>query len=230
MAVKVAKFGGTSMANAESIKEIARIIKSDEERKFIVVSAPGKRFSEDKKVTDMLYSCYHEVELNGNCTDSFKKVRERFVKIVDDLGIDLDINRYLDEVEEGINKYRSADYTASRGEYLGALVMSAVLGYNFIDAKDVMFFNNDGDFEMEHTNDVLTAQLKKVGNAVIPGFYGSDSNGNIVTFSRGGSDVSGAVIARAVGASVYENWTDVNGFLTADPRIVKNPKHIAKLS
>ena len=230
MAVKVAKFGGTSMANAESISQIASIIRADEERKFVVVSAPGKRFSEDRKVTDMLYSCYHEVELNGECAESFKKVRERFTRIVADLALDLDMDRYLDEVESDINKYRSAEFTASRGEYLGAIIMAAVLDYTFIDAKEVMLFNEDGEFDMEHTNDVLSARLKKVGNAVIPGFYGSDPNGNIVTFSRGGSDVTGAVIARAVGASVYENWTDVDGFMTADPRIVSNPKHIEKLS
>lgn len=230
MAVKVAKFGGTSMASADSITQVASIVKADEERKYVVVSAPGKRFSSDKKITDMLYACYHDVELNGECSDNFNKIRERYLGIVKDLGLDLDMDKYLDEVEKGIVKYRSADYAASRGEYLGAVIMAAVLGYAFIDAKDIIFFNENGDFDSERTNNATKAVLKKVGNAVIPGFYGSDGMGNIITFSRGGSDITGAVIARAVEASVYENWTDVDGFMTTDPRVVNNPKHIERLS
>ncbi|MCI8729072.1 MAG: aspartate kinase [Clostridia bacterium] len=230
MAVKVVKFGGTSMADAASITKVANIVKSDSERKYVVVSAPGKRYSEDRKITDMLYSCYHDVELCGECRETFDKIRERFRGIVKELDIDINIDKYLDEVEEGIVKYRSADYAASRGEYLGGIIVSAVLGYSFIDAKDVIKFNASGDFDSELTNEYVKNAVRKTGNAVIPGFYGSDDAGNIVTFSRGGSDITGAVIARAVEASVYENWTDVDGFMTTDPRVVKDPVHIEQLT
>ncbi|MEG2084359.1 MAG: aspartate kinase [Clostridia bacterium] len=231
MAVKVVKFGGTSMANAKTITQVASIVKSDIERKFIVVSAPGKREDGDRKVTDLLYSCYHDVETNGDCKVTFEIIRQRFLQICNDLKLNLDINKYIAEVENGIYKYRSSEYCASRGEYLSALIMSAVLGFEFIDAKDIIKFNANGDFDAELTNTLAHERLSKcVGGAVIPGFYGSDDSGAIKTFSRGGSDVSGAIIARSAGASVYENWTDVDGFMTTDPRIVKNPKPIAELS
>lgn len=230
MNTKVCKFGGTSMANSENINAIAKIIASDSERRFVIVSAPGKRNSNDRKITDMLYACYHEVELNGECHDTFSQIRQRYVDIVEDLKLDIDINKYLDEVYNGIVKYRSSDYAASRGEYLGGVIMAKRLGVEFIDPKDLIKFNANGDFDAETTNEITKQRLKDVKQAVIPGFYGSDVNGNIKTFSRGGSDITGAIIARAVGAKVYENWTDVNGFMICDPRIVKNPAHIAELS
>ncbi|MDE7071723.1 MAG: aspartate kinase [Clostridia bacterium] len=230
MSITVAKFGGTSMADAKSITKVAEIIKQDKKRRYVVVSAPGKRFSQDHKVTDMLYACYHDLQINGECKDTFEKIRERFKGIVEDLAIDLDIDSYLDKVEEEMYKYDSAEFCASRGEYLSAVIMAKVLGYAFVDAKDIMVFNDNGDFEAELTNEKVKSALAGIERAVVPGFYGGDEAGIVRTFSRGGSDVSGAVIARAVGASLYENWTDVNGFMSADPRIVSNPKPIATLS
>lgn len=230
MSITVAKFGGTSMADAKAITKVAEIIKQDAKRRYVVVSAPGKRFSQDHKVTDMLYACYHDLQINGECKDTFDKIRERFKGIAEDLAIDLDIDKYLDKVEEEMNKYASAEFCASRGEYLSAVIMAKVLGYTFIDAKDIMVFDENGDFQAELTDDKVKSALAKVERAVIPGFYGGDEAGIVHTFSRGGSDVSGAVIARAVGASLYENWTDVNGFMSADPRIVTNPKPISTLS
>ena len=230
MSIKVVKFGGTSMADAKSIRQVAEIIKQDKERRYVVVSAPGKRFSQDHKVTDMLYACYHDMQINGECKATFDKIRERFKGIVKDLGLGLDIDSYLDKVEEEMLKYNSAEFCASRGEYLSAVITAEVLGYEFIDAKDVMIFDANGDFDSESTNEKVKSVLENVERAVVPGFYGGDSEGIVHTFSRGGSDVSGAVIARAVGASLYENWTDVNGFMSADPRLVDNPKPIETLS
>ena len=230
MKTKVCKFGGTSMANSNNITDIANIVNSDNTRKYVIVSAPGKRTGADRKITDMLYACYHEVELNGECADTFSKIRERYVEIVTDLKLDLDINSCLDEVEEGIKKYRTSDYAASRGEYLGGIIMSAVLGFEFVDPCDMIRFNDLGEFDADTTNELVAKRLSKVDYAVIPGFYGADSAGNIKTFSRGGSDVTGAIISRAVMANIYENWTDVNGFMTCDPRIVENPVHIESLS
>lgn len=230
MSITVAKFGGTSMADAKAITQVADIIKQDKKRRYVVVSAPGKRFSQDHKVTDMLYACYHDLQINGECKDTFEKIRERFKGIVNDLAIDLDIDKYLDKVEEEIYKYASAEFCASRGEYLSAVIMAKVLGYTFIDAKDIMVFDENGDFQSELTNEKVRGALANIERAVVPGFYGGDGAGIVHTFSRGGSDVSGAVIARAVGASLYENWTDVNGFMSADPRIVQEPKPISTLS
>lgn len=230
MSVTVVKFGGTSMADAKSINQVADIVKQDKKRRYVVVSAPGKRFSQDHKITDMLYACYHDLQINGECKATFDKIRERFKGIVSDLGLDIDIDAYLNQVESDMLKYNSAEFCASRGEYLSAIITAAKLDYKFIDAKDIMVFNENGDFEPEITNEKVKQVLSKVERAVIPGFYGGDESGLVHTFSRGGSDVSGAVIARAVGATMYENWTDVNGFMTADPRIVSNPKPIEKLS
>ena len=227
----VCKFGGTSMADANTIRKCAEIVKSDARRKFVVVSAPGKSKTEPLKVTDALIACHKEVKETGSCKTAFAHVRERFLRMVADLGIDLDIGRYLDEVEAGIvNNPGNADYAASRGEYLSAIVFSHVLGLPFVDAKELVFFEKNGHFESEYSNDKCGEILGDMDGAVIPGFYGVNRSGKITTFSRGGSDITGSVIARAVSADVYENWTDVNGFLVADPRIVDNPQKITKLS
>ncbi|MCX4362292.1 MAG: aspartate kinase [Clostridia bacterium] len=230
MSITVVKFGGTSMADAKAIRQVAEIIKKDKKRRYVVVSAPGKRFSQDHKVTDMLYACYHDIQINGECKNTFGKIRERFKGIVDDLAIELDIDSYLDVVEKEMYKFNSAEFCASRGEYLSAVIIAKVLGYTFVDAKDIMLFTENGEFDAERTNELVASTLANIQTAVVPGFYGGDESGIVHTFSRGGSDVSGAVIARAVGASLYENWTDVNGFMSADPRIVDEPKPIAKLS
>ncbi len=226
--IKVSKFGGTSMADKSSIEQVIKIIKSDVDRRFVVVSAPGKRFSEDDKITDLLYQSYKE--RFDDRQPSFAKIKERYITIVKELGSKLDIEKYLYEVEQGIENSRSGDYAASRGEYLCALIFADMLGWEFVDAADIIKFNSKGQFDSETTNDLVFARLKDTKNAVIGGFYGSMPDGAIKTFSRGGSDITGSIIARGVKADLYENWTDVNGFMSADPRIIKNPKPINVLS
>lgn len=228
--MKVCKFGGTSMATAQSILNVKSIIERDEERKYVIVSAPGKRFSSDIKVTDLLYNAYQEKFETGACKNNISLIRARFVELAKDLGLDLDMNKYIDEVEEGILKSKSADYAASRGEYLSAIIMSAVLGYDMLDAGDIIKFKHDGLFDSELTNDLVKKYAGTQKGIVIPGFYGRMPDKSIKTFTRGGSDFTGAIIARGVGADVYENWTDVNGFLVTDPRLVDSPKHIEVLS
>ena len=228
--VKVCKFGGTSMASVASITQVKNIILSDPARKFVVVSAPGKRFGDDIKVTDLLLEAYREKCEFGSCGNAFELIRDRFVGLCRDFDLDLDIDRYLDETEAGINNSTSSDFAASRGEYLSALVVAEVLGYRFVDAAEIVKFKVDGTFDAEYTNDLVAALKNAEGGIVIPGFYGRMPDGTIKTFSRGGSDVTGAIVARGVSADVYENWTDVNGFMVTDPRIVKNPRHIAALS
>lgn len=230
MGLKVCKFGGTSMADAKTIRLIANIVKSDNERRFVVVSAPGKRVISDPKITDTLYKCYDEKQEKGNCRNSFSIIRKRFTEIVQDLKISLDIKSLLDEIEKGIIESDRPDFAASSGEFLAAKILAEVLDFEFIDAKELIKFDAKERYDIEYTNDVIKRRLCDVENAVIPGFYGALSDGTIKTFSRGGSDITGAIIARAVGADVYENWTDVNGFMTTDPRIVTNPKPIDIIS
>ncbi len=230
MAVKVCKFGGTSMADGNVIKNVKKIIESDAERKFIVVSAPGKRYSADKKVTDLLLNCYAEVSACGDIKAAFAPVRARFVSLVKELELDFDINSVLDETEKAIAAEKSEDFTASRGEYLNARIVAKVLGAKFIDAKDVIFFDGNGALDGEKSYKAVAEALKGVERAVFPGFYGTGADGKVKTFSRGGSDISGAIVARAVKASLYENWTDVSGFLACDPRLVDCPKRIKTIS
>ena len=230
MAVKVCKFGGTSMADGNVMNRVKSIIDSDKDRKFIVVSAPGKRYSGDVKVTDMLYECYREVEEKGSCGAAFALIRNRFTSIVKELNIDFDIGSVLDETEARINREKSEDFTASRGEYLSARVMAEVLGAKFIDAEDVIFFDLNGAYDAEKSDRAINEALRGAARAVFPGFYGRGSDGKVKTFSRGGSDISGAIVARAVNATTYENWTDVSGFLACDPRIVESPRRIKALS
>ncbi|HIR98929.1 MAG TPA: aspartate kinase [Candidatus Coproplasma avistercoris] len=230
MAVKVCKFGGTSMADGNVMNRVKSIIDSDKDRKFIVVSAPGKRYSGDVKVTDMLYECYREVEEKGSCGAAFALIRNRFTSIVKELNIDFDISSVLDETEVRINREKSEDFTASRGEYLSARVMAEVLGAKFIDAEDVIFFDKNGAYDAEKSDRAINEALRGAARAVFPGFYGRGADGKVKTFSRGGSDISGAIVARAVNATIYENWTDVSGFLACDPRIVESPRRIKALS
>jgi aspartate kinase len=228
--LKVCKFGGTSVAGSAEIENVAKIVLSDKERKYIIVSAPGKRYKGDTKITDLLYKCADEASKTGDCP-SFEIVANRFREIVKELKVKIDIDSYLSAVKENIISTKGdKNYAASRGEYLNALIISAKLGFEFIDAADIVKFNHKGQFDGVYTSDIASARLKKAENAVIPGFYGSLSDGKIKTFSRGGSDITGSIIAEAVNADLYENWTDVDGFLTADPNIVENPALIDMLS
>ncbi|MGQ9779803.1 MAG: aspartate kinase [Bacillota bacterium] len=226
MGIKVAKFGGTSLADAGQFRKVRAIVTADPERRYIVPSAPGKRHPKDQKITDLLYLCHAHVQQDVPFDDVFSIISERFLQIVHELGLALDLRPYLDEIKKQIAQGASADYTASRGEYLNGLILAELLGYEFIDAAEVIFFRPDGTLDRERTWRALGERLAAVPRAVIPGFYGSLPNGAIKTFPRGGSDISGAIVARGVGADLYENWTDVSGFLMADPRIVPNPKPI----
>ncbi len=218
------------MADGNTMQAVKKIIDSDVKRKYVVVSAPGKRFNGDVKVTDLLYACYGELKEKGDCSQSFAKVRARFESIVKELNLSMDIKAVLDETQRRLNEEQSEDFTASRGEYLSARIMAELLGVKFIDGEDVVFFKEDGRLDGEKTYRAISQAVADGANAVFPGFYGRGADGKVKTFSRGGSDISGAIVARAVNASVYENWTDVSGFLACDPRIVDNPRRIKNLS
>jgi len=226
MGVKVVKFGGSSLADANQFKKVADIIKSDEKRRFVVPSAPGKRFKEDIKVTDMLYSCYELASKKKDFSESFNLIKDRYNGIIADLGLELCLDEEFEEIERSLKARAGRDYAASRGEYLNGIVLAKYLGFNFIDAGEVIFFDEKGNFMLEKTVSAIRERVRGLDNAVIPGFYGVSLNDTIKTFSRGGSDVTGSIVANAVKADIYENWTDVNGFLIADPRIVENPEVI----
>ena len=220
------KFGGSSLADAGQFRRVASIVRAEESRRYVVPSAPGKRYAGDAKVTDMLYRCY-DLSRDGQSIDElFAQIEERFTSIIKDLGISLSLTQEFNRIRASIMHLPGRDYVASRGEYLNGLILANFLGYDFIDAAKVIFFHDNGAFDAERTNAVLSETLKKHPRAVIPGFYGSMPNGTIKTFSRGGSDVTGSIVARAASADIYENWTDVSGFLMADPRMVENPRVI----
>lgn len=230
MANKVVKFGGSSLADANQFRKVADIIKSDDKRRYVVPSAPGKRFSDDIKVTDMLYKC---CELAGSGVDfieDFQIIKDRYNGIISDLGIDISLDADFDIIVNELKSRPAKDYAASRGEFLNGKVLAAYLGFNFVDAADVVIFDTKGQLLLDETVKAVRAQLKDLDNAVIPGFYGRTTEGVIKTFSRGGSDVTGSIIANAVNAEIYENWTDVSGFLVADPRIVENPEAIETIT
>ncbi len=226
MSLKVLKFGGSSLADAEHFRQVAEIIKSEPERRYVVASAPGKRESGDTKVTDLLYECYELAFNDEDITEVFDKIKERYNDIIKGLGIELDLTEVYEKIKRSFVHNAGRDYIASRGEYLNAMILAKYLGFDFVDAKKVIFFNDNGTFDAEKTNDVLRDYLSKHKYVVIPGFYGSMPNGTIKTFSRGGSDITGSIVARAASATIYENWTDVSGFLMADPRCIPNPKPI----
>ena len=231
MHVKVCKFGGSSLADGNNIRRAAEILRADETRRYDVVSAPGKRFSGDLKITDQLYECYREAAETGSCVNAFAPVRRRFLSIVEELGLEhFDIASILDECERQIIANKSADFTALRGEYLNARLIAALLGWDFVDAQEIIYFNERGMFDEARSYRLIERRLKHCKNAVIPGFYGMDAWGCVKTFTRGGSDISGSIIARGVNAELYENWTDVSGFLACDPRIVNNPQKIGVIS
>ena len=226
MSLKVLKFGGSSLADAMHFRSVAEIIKSDPTRRYVVASAPGKRHSADSKITDLLYKCYELASNEEDITEVFEEIKDRYNSIISDLNLDLDLTEVFEKIRLSVLHSSGRDYVASRGEYLNAMILAKYLGFSFIDAKKVIFFNEDGSFNSEKTNDVMRDRLSEHEYAVIPGFYGSMPNGTIKTFSRGGSDITGSIVARAASATLDENWTDVSGFLMADPRIINNPKPI----
>ena len=230
LGVKVAKFGGSSLADAEHFRKVRDIVLSDPDIRYVVPSAPGRRFKEDSKVTDMLYQCHRLVERNQSHEEVYKKIIDRYMDIYNALGLDFDFYGLLLETGDQIRRLKNPDFAASRGEYLNGVLLSHFLGWDFIDAQDVVKFDRTGVFASEWTNEIMRAALNEHERAIVPGFYGSYPNGDVHTFSRGGSDISGAIVARAAQADVYENWTDVSGFLMADPNIVENPKCIRELS
>jgi aspartate kinase len=228
--MKVCKFGGSSLANAVQIKKAARIIEADEQRRIVVPSAPGKRFNADSKITDLLFAFYNCVKCENDYKSILGEITERYTDIRDGLGINTDIEKNLKDIEKKVLSGAGEDYTVSRGEFLNGILIADYLGYDFIDAAEVVFFDGNGVYEPDKTRLVMRERLRGVERAVIPGFYGSKPDGSIKTFPRGGSDISGAIAAGAVRAEVYENWTDVPGFLMADPRIVENPRVIKKIT
>ena len=227
---KVAKFGGSSLASAEQFKKVGEIIHADQDRKYIVPSAPGKRFADDTKVTDLLYACYHTAEDGEDIKLILEEIRDRYQEIIDGLELDLSLEQEFAVIGKNIREHAGADYAASRGEYLNGLVMAAYLGFTFIDAAEVIFFDESGEFDADKTHKILSARLAEEESAVIPGFYGAMPDGTIHTFSRGGSDITGSIVAKALHARLYENWTDVSGFLVADPHIIRNPQSITTIT
>lgn len=223
---KVVKFGGSSLASAEQFQKVGSIIKADAERRFVVPSAPGKRFKEDTKVTDMLYGCYDLAEAGRDFQAELQAIKERYEEIIAGLKLKLSLDQEFVAIEKNFKEKAGSNYAASRGEYLNGIIMANYLGYEFIDAATVIFFDENGEFDAQKTDAVLSARLADCKNAVVPGFYGALPDGRVKTFSRGGSDITGSIVAKAVKADVYENWTDVSGFLIADPRIIDSPKGI----
>ena len=226
LSVKVVKFGGSSLADTEHFRMVQNIVTSDPTRRYVVPSAPGKRYSGDEKVTDLLYRCY---ELSGDAAalrEVFSRVIDRYESIIRGLGLSLNLSAEYDSILNAISHHAGRDYAASRGEYLNGIILATLLGFDFIDAASVIRFAENGSFDAETTNAILSAVLREHPHAVIPGFYGSMPNGTVRTFSRGGSDITGSIVARAADAVVYENWTDVTGFLMADPRVIDNPRRI----
>ncbi|MBE6586471.1 MAG: aspartate kinase [Ruminococcaceae bacterium] len=231
--IKVVKFGGSSLADAEHFKQVSAIVKADPTRRFVVPSAPGKRDKNDSKVTDLLYECYNLIkarEPREVIDAAYDRICDRYNSIIRDLGLNFDLSGELNYVKNAMLHVSGRDYAASRGEYLNSLILAKYLGFDFIDAENVIFFRDNGTLDEEKTQEVLSDELKRHDYAVIPGFYGAMPNGTVKTFSRGGSDITGSIVARAAGADLYENWTDVSGFMMADPRIVDTPCIIQEIT
>ena len=227
---KVVKFGGSSLASAEQFRKVGDIIRSDEARRFVVPSAPGKRFDGDTKVTDMLYKCYAAAEAGEKFGKLLEDIKARYYEIIHGLELSLSLEEEFQVISESFAGKAGTDYAASRGEYLNGIVMAAYLGYEFVDAAEVICFDEDGNFAADETNAKLSARLAEAESAVVPGFYGAMPDGKVKTFSRGGSDVTGSIVAKAITADIYENWTDVSGFLVTDPRIIENPRVIETIT
>lgn len=227
---KIVKFGGSSLANAEQFQKVGEIIRSDESRRYVVPSAPGKRFDGDTKVTDLLYKCYNTAVEGEDFVPILQEIKGRYYEIIRGLNLDLSLEDEFVQIEADFKAQAGTDYAASRGEFLNGKVMAAYLGYEFVDAADVIRFDKNGNLDAEKTDRLLSKKLAKCERAVIPGFYGAGEDGKVKTFSRGGSDVTGSLVAKAIKADLYENWTDVSGFLVTDPRIVKNPEVIESIT
>jgi len=220
---KVVKFGGSSLASAQQFEKVGNIIRAEKSRRFVVPSAPGKRFSDDIKVTDMLYACYALAEEGKDFKKELAAIKARYEEIIAGLNLELSLDEEFKQIEKDFKAKAGDNYAASRGEFLNGKIMAAYLGYTFVDPAKCVFFTEDGEFDAEKTNVALAEKLHKLENAVVPGFYGSMPDGKVKTFSRGGSDITGSLVARAIHADVYENWTDTSGVLVADPRIIKDP-------
>lgn len=227
---KVVKFGGSSLASAAQFKKVGDIIRADKRRAYVVPSAPGKRFSDDTKVTDMLYGCYALADAGKDFSKELEAIHERYKEIISGLELALSLDSEFATIAENFKAKAGKDYAASRGEYLNGIIMAAYLGFQFVDAAEVIRFKDSGEFDAETTHEIMSKHLSQYSKAVVPGFYGSYADGRIKTFSRGGSDVTGAIVAKAIRADVYENWTDVSGVLVADPRIVKDPAPISVIT
>lgn len=227
---KVVKFGGSSLASAEQFRKVGDIIRSDEARRFVVPSAPGKRFDGDTKVTDMLYKCYAAAETGEKFGKLLEDIKARYYEIIHGLELSLSLEEEFQVISESFAGKAGTDYAASRGEYLNGIVMAAYLGYEFVDAAEVICFDEDGNFAADETNAKLSERLAEAESVVVPGFYGAMPDGKVKTFSRGGSDVTGSIVAKAISADIYENWTDVSGFLVTDPRIIENPRVIETIT
>lgn len=230
MMKKVVKFGGSSLASAEQFRKAGEIIHADKGRRFVVPSAPGKRFSDDTKVTDMLYDCYQSAGNEALLEEKLSAIAARYQEIISGLSLELSLEEEFEKIKEAFAARSGSEYAASRGEYLNGIIMAAYLEYEFIDAAEVIRFDDDGVFDAELTNKIMQRRLEGAANAVIPGFYGAMADGTVKTFSRGGSDITGSIVARAVHADLYENWTDVSGFLVTDPRIVEDPATIETIT
>jgi len=227
---KVVKFGGSSLASAEQFEKVGNIIRAESSRRFVVPSAPGKRFSDDIKVTDMLYGCYALAEDGKDFKKELAAIKARYEEIIAGLKLELSLDEEFKKIEKDFKAKAGDNYAASRGEFLNGKIMAAYLGYTFVDPAECVFFTEDGEFDSEKTNEALAEKLQKLENAVVPGFYGSLPDGKVKTFSRGGSDITGSIVARAIHADVYENWTDTSGVLVADPRIVDEPAVIETIT
>ena len=228
--LKVLKFGGSSLASGETFEKVKKIVEADESRSIVIVSAPGKRHSKDMKVTDLLYLCRAHIKYNANFDHLFEEIKGRYQAIYDYCGLKQDLEAELDAIYSKLDKKASTDYIVSRGEYLNAKLMAEYLGYTFVDSTEWLHFNFAGKVDFEKSYEALSAIIEKTNKVVIPGFYGVTPDGAIKTFSRGGSDITGAIAAAAVNADMYENWTDVSGIMTADPRIVENPRPIENVT
>ena len=227
---KIVKFGGSSLANAQQFEKVGEIIRSDESRRYVVPSAPGKRFDGDTKVTDLLYKCYNIAVQGEDFGAVLQEIKERYYEIIRGLKLNLSLEEEFAQIEKDFKAQAGFDYAASRGEFLNGKVMAAYLGYEFVDAATVIRFDKNGNFDADKTDKLLSKRLAKCERAVIPGFYGAYEDGTVKTFSRGGSDVTGSLVAKAIKADLYENWTDVSGFLVTDPRIVENPAVIETIT